>query len=146
MKKVVNICVSNKKGQKKVPVENAILKKDFGIVDDAHATPTSHRQVSLLSRESISLFKSRGVNVQPGDFAENIITEGVNLSSLHIGDKIHIGEEALLEVTQIGKECHKPCAIYHAVGDCIMPKEGIFAKVTRGGAIKNGDNVKIDYA
>jgi len=140
--KIVSINISDKKGMRKKPVNEVSLKTDYGIEGDAHASSTWHRQVSLLALESIEKMKNKGLNVKPGDFAENITTEGIDLPSLPIGTKIEIGEGVVGEVSQIGKECHTRCAIYYQAGDCVMPKEGIFIKVLNGGKIKNGDKVQ----
>jgi len=115
------------------------LLENHGIVGDAHAGDW-HRQVSLLAKESIDKMRAMGLDVTNGDFAENITTSGINLTSLPVGSRLQVGE-TLLEVTQIGKECHARCAIYYQAGDCVMPKEGIFARVLRSGAIKPGDTV-----
>jgi len=115
------------------------LLENHGIVGDAHAGDW-HRQVSLLAKESIDKMRAMGLDVTNGDFAENITTSGINLTSLPVGSRLQVGE-TLLEVTQIGKECHARCAIYYQAGDCVMPKEGIFARVLRSGAIKPGDAV-----
>jgi MOSC domain-containing protein YiiM len=139
--RVVAVCISAAKGEKKTPVESVQLKVDHGIVGDAHAGDW-HRQVSLLAIESIHKMQKLGLEVDTGDFAENITTEGIDLVSLPIGTLLRVGE-ALLEVTQIGKECHTRCAIYHQAGDCVMPKEGIFAKVVQGGVAQAGDSVSV---
>ena len=139
--KVVSVNISLKKGEKKVPVSFAELRENHGIVGDAHAGDW-HRQVSLLAEESIDKMRRLGLDVDPGAFAENITTSGLDLVSLPIGTRLAIGE-ALVEVTQIGKECHTRCAIYHQAGDCVMPKEGIFAKVLRGGAVQAGYEVRV---
>lgn len=115
------------------------MLENHGIVGDAHAGDW-HRQVSLLAKESIDKMRAMGLDVTNGDFAENITTSGINLTSLPVGSRLQVGE-TLLEVTQIGKECHARCAIYYQAGDCVMPKEGIFARVLRSGAIKPGDAV-----
>lgn len=135
------VCVSAKTGTRKKNVGEGKLTENFGLEGDAHASTNTHRQVSLLAMESIRKMQEMGLNVSEGDFAENITTEGVDLLSLPIGAKIQVGEDAILEVTQHGKVCHKPCAIYHQAGSCIMPEEGIFAKVLRGGKIKSGDRI-----
>jgi len=114
---------------------------DWGIEGDAHAGRW-HRQVSLLAVESIGRMKQIGAQVAPGDFGENITTEGIDLSSLQVGDSLTIGE-TLLEITQLGKECHQRCAIYYSVGDCVMPREGIFARVVAGGIVHPGDTIKV---
>jgi MOSC domain-containing protein YiiM len=138
---VVSINISLKKGVRKKPIDEGALIENLGIDGDAHSG-NWHRQVSLLAMESIEKMRALGLSVGPGDFAENITTEGIDLLSLPIGTKIEIGE-ATLEVTQIGKDCHTRCAIYYQAGDCVMPKEGIFAKVLRGGKIKKGDNIRV---
>lgn len=135
------VCISEKKGTAKKNVGQAELIENFGLKDDAHAG-NWHRQVSLLSYEKIEEFKTLGVDVKDGDFGENLIVEGIDLAKLPIGTKITINE-VLLEVTQIGKECHTGCAIAQDVGKCIMPTEGIFAKVLKGGIVKSGDKVII---
>jgi len=139
MAKVVAICVSDEKNHRKKPVERADLRKNHGIVGDAHAG-SWHRQVSLLAMESIEKMRGLGLDVDSGDFAENITTSGIDLVSLPIGSRLLVGK-SLLEVTQIGKECHNHCAIYHQAGDCIMPKEGVFAKVVSGGAVLPGNEI-----
>lgn len=140
--KIVAVCTSEKKGMRKKNVGEAMLIQDFGIEGDAHGGPW-HRQVSLLALESIEKMRKMGLDVNPGDFAENITTEGVDLVSLPLGTKMKIGESALGEVTQIGKECHTRCAIYYQAGDCVMPKEGIFIKVISGGKIAVGDVINV---
>ncbi|MFH1783417.1 MAG: MOSC domain-containing protein [bacterium] len=138
--RVKAVSVSKKKGTKKTNVESILLKEDFGIVGDAHAG-TKNRQVSLLAEESIKKMKDKGLNVGSGDFAENITTEGVDLVSLGIGGKLGIGKEVLVEISQIGKECHSRCNIYYQAGDCVMPHEGVFVRVLKGGVIKPGDEI-----
>ena len=135
------ISISQEKGVKKANIASASLKEDFGIVGDAHSG-TKNRQVSLLAIESIEKMKEKGLKVKPGDFAENITTEGLDLLSLKLGDKLRIGANVLLEISQIGKVCHTRCAIYYQAGDCVMPKEGMFAKVLGGGAVKIGDVIE----
>lgn len=135
------ISISKDKGTKKNNVALATLKENYGILEDAHAG--SQRQVSLLAEESIETMKAKGLNVGPGDFAENLTTAGINLLSLKIGAKLKVGGKSLLEITQIGKVCHNRCNIYYQAGDCVMPKEGIFAKVIKGGVIKLGDTVEV---
>jgi MOSC domain-containing protein YiiM len=139
--RIVAVCVSEKKGERKTPVASVTLQPEHGIVGDAHAGDW-HRQVSLLAMESIQKMQKLGLDVNSGDFAENITTEGVDLVALPIGSRIKVGE-TLLEVTQIGKECHNRCAIYHQAGDCVMPKEGIFTKVLSSGDIKAGDVIAV---
>ena len=139
--KVLAVNVSEKKGERKTPVPSVTLREGHGIEGDGHAGDW-HRQVSLLAMESIAKMQAMGLSVKEGDFAENITTEGVNLVSLAIGTRFTMGETEL-EVTQIGKECHTRCAIYYQAGDCVMPKEGIFAKVLKGGVVKPGDEVVV---
>lgn len=140
MAEVVAVCISEKKGERKTPVDQVELQVDHGIVGDAHAGDW-HRQVSLLAQESIDKMRALGLDVTTGDFAENLTTSGINLVVLTIGSRLQIGE-TLLEVTQIGKECHTRCAIFYQAGDCVMPKEGIFARVIRPGLIKPGDLIE----
>lgn len=140
--KVVAINISEKKGVVKTPIPEGIFKEDFGLVGDAHAGKW-HRQVSLLGVESVEKMKKLGIKgLCSGKFAENITTEGINLYELPVGTKLKIGE-TIQEVTQIGKECHSGCAIAKEVGQCIMPKEGIFTRVLKGGKIKVGDTIEI---
>lgn len=138
--KIVAVCVSLNKGERKTPAEQVELRINHGIVGDAHAGDW-HRQVSLLARESIEKMVAMGLDVDNGDFAENLTTEGIDLPALPIGAQLKIGD-CLLEITQIGKECHNRCAIYHQAGDCVMPKEGIFAKVLSEGVIAPGDSIE----
>lgn len=138
--KVLAVCISEKKGTKKKNVELAKFVEDFGIIGDGHAGNT-HRQVSLLGLESINKMREKGLKVGFGDFAENITTEGIDLLNTAKGATLKLGEDVILEVTQIGKECHSRCAIYYQVGDCVMPKEGVFARVVQGGIVKTGDNI-----
>jgi molybdopterin adenylyltransferase len=140
--KVLAVNISDDKGTKKTNVQKCSLLKDFGLKGDAHAGPW-HRQVSLLANESIEKMKAMGLKVGYGDFAENITTEGIDLVHLPIGTTIPIGKSVILRVTQIGKECHTRCAIYYQAGDCVMPKEGIFAEVIREGEVKVGDEIVI---
>jgi len=140
--KIVSIAVSKKKGTPKTPVEEAFLSRDHGLEGDAHAGPW-HRQVSLLASESIDQANAQGLDVGFGDFAENIATVGVDWKTLPIGTRARLGEQVMIEITQIGKECHNRCAIYYKAGDCIMPREGVFARVLAEGRIKCGDTVKI---
>ncbi len=139
--RIVAISVSKKKGIPKTNVDQAVLLSEWGIDGDVHAGKW-HRQVSLLAIESIEKMREKGLNVRPGAFAENITTEFVNIPELKVGDHIMIGD-AELEITQIGKECHTRCAIYYRAGDCVMPREGIFAKVINGGEINVDDEFKI---
>ncbi len=137
--RVVAVCVSESKGTPKTDVGEGILLPGLGIDGDAHAG-FAHRQVSLLAVEDIETMKEKLPDLVPGSFAENITVEGFDLSSLSIGDRIRVGE-ALLELSQIGKECHTRCAVYHKTGDCIMPKKGLFFKVIEGGRVASGDKV-----
>jgi MOSC domain-containing protein YiiM len=141
--KVLAVNTSEEKGTKKTNIQSCALLKDFGLQGDAHGGPW-HRQVSLLANESIEKMRAKGLNVGYGDFAENITTEGVDLVHLPIGTEIRIGNSVTLRVTQIGKECHERCAIYYQAGDCVMPKEGIFAEVVNEGKVKVGDEIFID--
>lgn len=134
---VVAVSISENKGQRKTPVDSVDLQENHGVVGDAHAGEW-HRQVSLLAIESIEKMQRLGLAVDSGDFAENVTTRGIALSSLPLGARIALGE-ALIEVTQIGKQCHDRCAIYRTAGDCVMPREGIFARVLRGGTVRPGD-------
>ena len=144
MAKIIAVCKSEEKGTKKEAVVEGILNEDYGLVGDAHADCCTHRQVSLLAIESIDEMRKLGFEVGPGDFAENLTTQGVELLSLPVGTKISIGKDVLLEVTQIGKECHSGCAIYREIGKCIMPKEGIFARVIHGGCVRAEDDIRIE--
>ena len=144
MAEIIAVCTSEKKGTTKKPVAEVVLKKDYGVVGDAHADIQTHRQVSLLAVESIDKMRAKGYDfLQSGDFAENLTTKGIDLAGLPIGTRLNAGKEVVLEMTQIGKECHAACAIRQQVGDCIMPREGIFAKVIRGGRVKAGDTIKV---
>ena len=140
--KVLAVNTSEEKGMKKTNIQSCALLKDFGLKGDAHGGPW-HRQVSLLANESIEKMRAKGLKVGYGDFAENITTEGIDLVHLPIGTEIHIGNSILLRVTQIGKVCHERCAIYYQAGDCVMPKEGIFAEVINEGEVKVGDEIII---
>ncbi len=139
--RVVAVSVSDRKGVKKSNVETVRLMEDHGLENDAHAGKW-HRQVSLLAMESIKKIRNKGLDVGPGDFAENITTEGIRLWALPIGKRLKLGRDAVAEVTQIGKECHSRCAIYHQVGDCVMPREGIFVRILRGGIIEPGNTIE----
>ncbi len=138
---VFAVCISENKGERKKPVEFVDFKENHGIVGDAHSGDW-HRQVSMLALESIRKMQEKGLDVSSGDFAENLTTEGIDLPSLPIGTLLAIGD-TLTEVTQIGKECHSRCEIYHQAGDCVMPREGIFVKVLRGGRVKKGDKIVV---
>ena len=139
--KVIAVCISEKKGTQKTEVPYIKLVPEWGIEGDAHAGKW-HRQVSLLALEKIEAFRERGADVDFGAFGENIIAEGFDFRSLPVGTRFRIGD-ALLELTQIGKECHTHCAIYHQVGDCIMPREGVFTIVLEGGTVKAGDAIEM---
>ncbi|MCE5221364.1 MAG: MOSC domain-containing protein [Clostridium sp.] len=142
MSKVIAVNISDKKGEVKHHIEKGFFRVNHGLEGDAHAGDW-HRQVSLLGIESIKKMKAVGIDViATGQFAENITTEGLTLYELSVGTKLKIGE-VLLEVTQIGKKCHKGCKIKDLVGECVMPKEGIFAKVLEEGYIKSGDNIEV---
>ena len=143
MSRLLEICISKERGTAKVPVGEAVLREDWGLEGDAHAG-SWHRQVSLLAFERIEEFRRRGGDVDPGAFGENLIIEGLDLRALPVGTRITVGGEAVLELTQIGKECHSHCEIYKRVGDCIMPREGVFARVVRGGQIQKGDQVQTE--
>ena len=138
--KILSIAMSKKKGTRKDVVEEALLVKEHGLEGDAHAGPW-HRQVSFLAVESIDKAKATGLSVDFGDFAENIATEGIDWVNVPVGNRFRLGESALVEITQIGKECIKKCAIFYQVGDCIMPREGVFARVIEGGIIRCGDEI-----
>jgi MOSC domain-containing protein YiiM len=140
--KIISVNISQKTGMKKTPVGRGDLEEDFGIVTDAHAGP-HHRQVSLLATESIDKMRAMGADVAPGSFAENLTTEGIDLVSLPVGTIITTSGGATLEVTQIGKVCHDRCAIYESVGDCVMPREGIFVRVIKGGTVRPGDTIGV---
>jgi MOSC domain-containing protein YiiM len=140
---VVSVNISETKGVRKTPVQEIVLKEDYGLDGDAHASSEWHRQVSLLALESIGKMQAAGLDVSPGDFAENITTEGIDLMHLPVGTRIYVGDGVELEVTQIGKVCHERCAIYYQAGDCVMPKEGVFAQVVKGGVIRKGDPITV---
>ena len=140
--KIVSINISENKGTTKKPVKEAVVIENYGIKEDAHAGSHWHRQVSLLAEESIQKMKDKGLNLNYGDFAENITTEGIDLLSLPIGTKLKI-DDVILEITQHGKECHTKCDIFKIIKACIMPKEGVFARVIKGGKIKVGDEIVI---
>lgn len=137
--RVVAVCKSALKGTKKVNVFQGVLMKNHGLIGDSHAENETHRQLSLLAIESIQKMRDLGLDVNPGDFAENITTEGITLKELEVGTTISIGKQSIVQVTQIGKECYSPCEIGRQVGECIMPTDGIFCRVLEGGKIKVGD-------
>ncbi len=138
--RIVAVSVSDRKGVKKTNIEQGLLIANFGLEGDAHGGDW-HRQISLLARESIDKIRAKGLDVAPGDFAENITTSGFALEELPIGTRLRLGTEALVEITQIGKVCHNRCAIFHQVGDCVMPREGVFARILKGGSIRPGDTI-----
>lgn len=136
------ISVSKTKGTQKVNVPGAELRADHGIVGDAHAGNWD-RQISLLDIECIDIMVAKGANVSPGCFAENVTTEGIDMAALKVGDKLRLGEDVEIKITQFGKKCHGRCKIYEQIGDCIMPREGVFARVSRGGSITVGDDIEV---
>jgi len=146
MATVVAVCRSESKGTIKQNIHHGFFKENYGLLADAHSDAGSHRQVSLLALESIHKMKPMGLELKTGDFAENITTEGIDLVHLPLGTRLAVGNEVVLQVTQIGKECHSGCAILKQVGKCIMPLEGIFTKVIRGGTVKEGDYIHIGGA
>ena len=141
MATVLAVCISEHKGEKKHPVDEITLRLDHGIVGDAHAGHW-HRQISLLASESVDKMREKGLTLEAGDFAENILTEGVTLKTLPVGTHLRVGETEL-EITQIGKECHSDCEIKKKVGICVMPAEGVFAVVKREGTVKAGDEIEV---
>jgi MOSC domain-containing protein YiiM len=141
--RVLSLNISEKKGVRKKRVDTVRVKENYGIIGDAHASDKWHRQVSLLAMESIEKMKSKGLDVGPGDFAENITTQGIDIPRLKIGTHLKIGQNVELEISQIGKLCHNRCAIFEQAGDCVMPKEGIFGKIIQGGSISTGDSIEI---
>ncbi len=143
MAKIIAVCRSDKKSVRKQVVPKVMLKENFGVETDAHADSCTHRQVSLLAEESIDKMRKMGVKVGPGDFAENLTTQGIELVKLPVGTRLAVGKDVVLEVSQIGKVCHIKCAIWQQVGTCIMPEEGIFTRVIKGGSVIAGDEIKI---
>ena len=139
---IIAVCTSPKKGERKKNVGRAMAKIDHGLVTDAHAG-NWHRQISLLAMESIEKMQAAGLTVGPGDFAENLTCQGIDLVSLPVGTVLQTGNEVVLEISQIGKECHSGCAIFKQTGKCIMPKEGVFAKVITGGTVRADDEIKV---
>lgn len=140
--KIVSIAISKKRGTPKVQVGKASLLEDHGLEGDAHAGPW-HRQVSFLAAESIEKARNQGLDVGFGDFAENIATSGIDWKKVPVGARVNLGDSALVEITQKGKECHNKCAIYYLAGDCIMPREGIFGRVLKGGEVRSGAPARI---
>lgn len=141
MGKIMAVCISEKRGTQKKNIEKVRLIENFGLEGDAHGG-NWHRQVSLLSYEKVRVFEEKGISVEDGAFGENLLVEGFDFKTLPVGTRFRCGD-ALLEMTQIGKECHSHCEIYQAVGDCIMPREGVFARVLHGGEIQIGDELEI---
>jgi len=141
MGKIVAICISKKKGVQKKDIKRCKLVENHGLEGDAHAG-SWHRQISLLSKEARLIMENKGAKLNDGDFGENLLTEGIDFSNIKIGNKLRLGKDALIRITQIGKECHDRCNIYYQVGDCIMPREGIFAEVLKGGEIKIDDDIE----
>ena len=141
MGNVLAVCVSTEKGTQKQNVGTAVFVEDWGIEGDAHAGKW-HRQVSLLSHEKIEAFRARGAQVEDGAFGENLVVSGIDFRSLPLGTKFQCND-VVLELTQIGKECHSGCEIYKIMGDCIMPREGVFTRVLHGGTISVGDTLRI---
>ena len=141
MGKIMAVCISGKRGTQKKNIEKVRLIENFGLEGDAHGG-NWHRQVSLLSYEKVRVFEEKGISVEDGAFGENLLVEGFDFKTLPVGSRFRCGD-ALLEMTQIGKECHSHCEIYQAVGDCIMPREGVFARVLHGGEIQIGDELEI---
>ncbi|MDM7999922.1 MAG: MOSC domain-containing protein [Dehalococcoidia bacterium] len=140
---VLAVCRSKDKGTRKKPAKAGLFKEELGLVGDAHADGTTHRQISLLAEESIEKMRQMGLEVGPGDFAENLTTRGIDLPALPVGARLLVGKDVLLEITQIGKECHTRCAIFQQVGTCVMPLEGVFARVIRGGVVRPGDSIEV---
>lgn len=141
MAKIIAVCSSDKKGISKDPVAEGLLKENYGLVGDAHADSNTHRQVSLLAQSSIEKMRQLGIELACGGLAENLTVEGLDLVSLPVGTRLGLERGIILEVTQIGKECHTACAIRRQVGQCIMPTEGIFARVIKGGVVRAGDEI-----
>jgi MOSC domain-containing protein YiiM len=141
--KILAVNISQKKGGKKSNIDCGLFLENLGLENDAHAEADIIRQVSLLAKESIEKIRAKGLDVNHGDFAENLTTEGIDLPALPIGTRLKVGKEVLLEVTQIGKECHSRCNIFYTVGDCVMPREGIFTKVLTSGEIKVDDTIEV---
>ncbi|MBN1460450.1 MAG: MOSC domain-containing protein [Armatimonadetes bacterium] len=139
---VVAVCISEKSGTRKTPIPIGVLREDFGLEGDSHAG--SGRQVSLLADESVEKMRNTQLTLRPGDFAENLTTSGITVHMLPVGTRLRIGSTAVLEVTQIGKKCHVDCEIMKLAGTCIMPREGIFARVVHGGEVKAGDEIEVE--
>ena len=145
MATVKAVCVSERKGTQKTPVSEIVLREEWGVENDAHAG-NWHRQVSLLSSESVEAFKAKGAPVHDGSFGENIIVEGCDFKRLPVGTRFSVGTDGVvLEQTQVGKHCHSRCEIYKIMGDCIMPREGVFARVLHGGIVRPGDHLSVEF-
>jgi MOSC domain-containing protein YiiM len=144
MARILAVCRSEAKGVSKTVVPEGILREGYGLVGDAHADPSGgRRQVSLLATESIDQMRALGFSLSPGDFAENLTCKGIELASLALGTQLRVGGQVILEITQIGKECHQGCTIMRKVGKCIMPREGVFARVVHGGTVAAGDSIEV---
>jgi MOSC domain-containing protein YiiM len=141
---IIAVCRSEKTGTKKEPCGEGVFIADYGLEGDAHATRGIARQVSLLAEESIDKMRALGLELNPGDFAENLTVAGMRLVDLPVGTRLRVGEEVVLEISQIGKTCHSGCVIFKAVGACVMPKEGVFARVIQNGVIRTGDSVEVE--
>lgn len=140
---ITAVCRSERTGTRKEPCGEGVFIVDYGLERDAHAAAGIARQVSLLAEESIAKMKAFSLELKPGDFAENLSVRGMELHALSVGTRLRVGEDVVLEISQIGKSCHKGCAIFQTVGACVMPKEGVFARVIRGGTVRTGDAVEI---
>lgn len=138
--RIIAVCSSQKKGTTKKDIAEGWMDEGFGLRGDAHGGDW-HRQISLLCIEDIEGMKGKGFDVGPGSFAENLTTESFDLGSVKVGDRLRVGDAIILEVTQIGKECHTRCAIYNKIGECVMPERGVFAKIITGGFVKTGDAI-----
>ncbi len=143
MGRIVAVCRSDKKGISKEAIDEGLFLENYGLEDDAHASSEWHRQVSLLAVSSLDKMRAMGLDLGAGALAENLTVDGLDLVSLPVGTQLAVGEDIILEVTQIGKECHTGCAIFRQVGTCIMPTDGVFARVIKGGAAKAGDEIRV---
>ena len=141
--RIIAVCLSAAKGVQKRDVIRGVLEEDYGLVGDAHAAAGNHRQLSMLDKSSADKMRAMGLDINSGDFAENLTTEGMDLYTLPIGTRLETGGGVVMKVTQIGKECHKGCVISQQTGQCVMPTEGIFVRVIRGGTVKAGDSLKV---
>ena len=139
--KLLAVCISEKSGMRKTPISVGELRENYGVVGDSHAG--TGRQVSLLAEESIEKMRAEGLTLRPGDFAENLTVSGMGLHTLPVGSRLKVGEEVILEITQIGKKCHSDCEIMRLAGRCVMPTEGVFAKVVTGGEVRAGDEFEL---